>query len=153
MYKKYIITLIIITIVFFIIVMGLNNPRVIAYMNWKIYLPKPQKIDIIYNFEFSEGEDLEIWYYKENKIQKIINSKYFKNINKSNKEFLEEKLNNYYQKLNDDEKELFNKNTKTTLLLEDNYFAYVEKGYDSETWALFILDYRSCKLYYISDVY
>lgn len=65
MRKKYLIGLAITLTVVCIILMFLNNPRIVIYMNWKIYLPKPQERNVIYRFQYREGEDLEIWQYAE----------------------------------------------------------------------------------------
>ena len=72
MRKKYLTILIILLIIFIIIFIFISNPRVVTYINWKIYLPRPQKIDVIYNFEFREGEDLEIWHYSKKEQKRLL---------------------------------------------------------------------------------
>lgn len=152
MRKKHLIILIITLIITLIIFTVINNPRIVAYINWKVYLPKPQKIDTIYNFEFREGEDLEIWYYSENGVRKIISNNTFKSINKQNKDLIKQKLYEYYDILNDDNKNLFNANVDIdSLLLEENYFTYIEK--EDSSWLLLILDYKNNKMFSFENIY
>ena len=154
MRRKYIISLAIILIVVCIIIIFLNNHRITLYINWKIYLPKPQKIDIIYNFQYREGEDLEIWKYDEKDIKKITNKEIFKNIDETNKGFIQQKLKEYYEVLSDTNKQLFNDNVNTLLLLDkSNYFAYISKENDIRTWLLLIINSKTNEMYYFSNIY
>lgn len=154
MRRKYMISLAIILIVVCIIIIFLNNHRITLHINWKIYLPKPQKIDIIYNFQYREGEDLEIWKYDEKDIKKITNKEIFKNIDETNKEFIQQKLKEYYEILNDTNKQLFNDNVNTLSLLDkSNYFAYISKENDIRTWLLLIINSKTNEMYYFSNIY
>ena len=127
MRKRYLVILMIIILILSIILLFINSPRVIFYINWNIYLPKPQKIDIIYNFEFREGEDAK---------------------------FLKEKLKDYYTILKDDNKHLFNINVNAdSLLVQENYFLYVSKKDNDLSWMILILDYNNANLYYFSNIY
>ena len=142
-------------IIFFIIIIVIYNilatSNIILYINWSIKLPKPNKVDIIYNYTYREGEDLEIWHYNEIKTNKIINNKSLKKIDKIHKEFIRQKLKDYYMILDDNEKELFNTNVNVdSLLEEENYFIYSERD---ETWILLLLDYENKNLYYFSNVW
>lgn len=154
MRKKYLIILLTIIIVMITIYMFLSIPTVVLYINWKVQLPNPQKIDALYNYEFREGEDLEIWSYNKEKTEKIVNSGIFKIIDEQNKDFIMKKINNHYNILNDTEKILFNNNVDLeSLLTEENYFFYSDKGHDNMTWVLLVLDYKNNDLYYINNIY
>jgi hypothetical protein len=154
MRKRYLVILMIIILILSIILLFINSPRVIFYINWNIYLPKPQKIDIIYNFEFREGEDLEIWHYNKKVLEKIISNRNFKNIDSENAKFLKEKLKDYYTILKDDNKHLFNINVNAdSLLVQENYFLYVSKKDNDLSWMILILDYNNANLYYFSNIY
>lgn len=154
MRKKYLIILVILLIIVSIIFVFISSPRIVIYINWKVYLPKPQKIDVIYNFEFNEGEDLEIWYYSKKRIEKIINNDIFKTVDERNKDFIRQKLNDYYEVLDDKEKSLFNANIYIdSLLVDGNYYIYSNKEYNNKTEMLLILDYENNKLYYFNNVY
>ena len=153
MRKKYLIILIILLIAISILTIIINNTRVIIYMNWEIYLPKPEKINIVYNFDFREGEYLEIWHYRKESQNKIINNKKFKSINESDKDFIIKKINEYYEILDNDEKILFSDNVPLNTLLEgENYFAYINKKNDEKSWLLLLLDCKNNKLYYFSNI-
>lgn len=154
MRKKYLIGLAITLTVVCIILIFLNNPRIVIYMNWKVYLPKPQERNVIYRFQYREGEDLEIWQYAEKDIKKITNKEIFKNIGEQNKEFIQQKLKEYYEVLNDTNKQLLNDNVNILSLLEEsNYFAYINKENDTKTWLLLIINTKTNELYYFSNVY
>lgn len=154
MRKKYLIGLAITLTVVCIILIFLNNPRIVIYMNWKVYLQKPQERNVIYRFQYREGADLEIWQYAEKDIKKVTNKEIFKNIGEQNKEFIQQKLKEYYEVLNDTNKQLFNDNVNILSLLEEsNYFAYINKENDTKIWLLLIINSKTNELYYFSNVY
>ena len=110
--------------------------------------------NVIYRFQYREGEDLEIWQYAEKDIKKITNKEIFKNIGEQNKEFIQQKLKEYYEVLNDTNKQLLNDNVNILSLLEEsNYFAYINKENDTKTWLLLIINSKTNELYYFSNVY
>lgn len=152
---KILIFILIFVIILFIpilLISFLTNERTALYINWGINIPRANNVNIIYNYEFREGEDLEIWNYKTEDIEKIAKNDNFKSIDEENKEIIEEKLNDYYRILDDNEKKLFNTNVDVqALLLPNNHFAYISE--DDITWLLLILDSENCKLYYFSNIY
>lgn len=142
-------------IIFFIIIVVIynvfNTSNIVLYINWNIKLPKPNKVDVVYNYQYREGEDLEIWHYNDKKINKIINNKSSKKIDKINKEFIKQKLNDYYIILDDNEKDLFNTNVNIDFLIqEENYFIYYEKD---KSWILLVIEYKSKNMYYFNNIW
>lgn len=142
-------------IIFFIIIIVIynvfNTSNIVLYINWNIKLPKPNKVDVIYNYQYREGEDLEIWHYNDKKINKIINNKSSKKIDKINKEFIKQKLNDYYIVLDDNEKDLFNTSVNIDFLIqEENYFIYYEKD---KSWILLVIEYKSKDMYYFNNIW
>lgn len=142
-------------IIFFIIIVVIynvfNTSNIVLYINWNIKLPKPNKVDVVYNYQYREGEDLEIWHYNDKKINKIINNKSSKKIDKINKEFIKQKLNDYYIVLDDNEKDLFNTNVNIDFLIqEENYFIYYEKD---KSWILLVIEYKSKNMYYFNNIW
>lgn len=87
------------------------------YLNWKIQLPKPQEINTIYKYDYKEGEDFLIWVYSEKKMQKIISKKSFQKIEEKSLEEIKARISEYYNRLDDNEKKLFNDNVSINELL------------------------------------
>lgn len=147
--------LVIVIILFIILMLGLptdknDNLKTV----WGINIPKANKVEIIYNYKYPDGEDLEIWNYEEEKVKEIINNNKFKNIDEQDKSFIQEHMEDYYRILDDNEKNLFNKNVDiSSLLVKENYFAFTTQKEDERSWLLLILDTKNCKLYYVSNVY
>jgi len=130
------------------------NENVNLSINWKIDIPKPKNIEVLYNYEYRDGEDLEIWYYEKENIEEIVNNNNFKNIDEENKSFIYQKMNDYYIILDEDKKKLFDENVSIErLITEENYFAFNTSKDNEESWILLILDYKTGKLYYFVNVY
>lgn len=162
--KIFIITIACIILVMYMIGMSIFHIKFIQYMNpdaitylsrnWEINIPEPNKIEKIYNREFPEGEDLEIWHYEEKSIREIIDNNRFKEIDEQNKEFVLQKIDSYYGVLDDDEERLFNEYVNIeSLVREENYFAFNTDKSNEASWILLILDYKTGKLYYFVNVY
>lgn len=149
---------IIATCIIILIMSGLLVDFIIGYegtmnMNWGVNIPRPSKVDVICDYNIGQdGEYLKIWYYNEGKIEKITNDDVFKNIDEQSKVFIKQKLDEYYKTLDDSNKNLFNANVDIdSLLLEENYFTYIEK--EDSSWLLLILDYKNNKMFSFENIY
>jgi len=162
--KIFINTIACIILVMYMIGMSIFHIKFIQYMNsdpityvsseWNINLPKPNKIEKIYNREFPEGEDLEIWYYEDESIKEIINNSSFKEIDEQSKEFVQQKVDSYYGPLDDDDERLFDEYINVeSLVKKGNYFAFNTDKDGGASYILLILDCKTGKLYYFIDIY
>lgn len=149
---------IIATCIIILIMSGLLVDFIIGYegtmnMNWGVNIPRPSKVDVICDYNIGQdGEYLKIWYYNEGKIEKITNDDVFKNIDEQSKVFIKQKLDEYYKTLDDSNKNLFDANVDIDfLLLEENYFTYIEK--EDSSWLLLILDYKNNKMFSFENIY
>jgi len=135
---------IILFVAFIILFVLINTKNIILFINWGILLPYPKNVDVIYNYDFMEGEDLEIWYYESKKHNNIT-----KQLEKMNKKLVKAKIELYYNYLNETNKELFNKNVSIDKLLsENNYYLFLNK---KERFLLIIYDINGKKLYYFNS--
>ncbi len=121
-------------------------------LNWKINMPKANKIEIIYDemVGISDSIGLQIWEYDNKTVESIINNEKFSNIDKNDIVSIKEDLHNYYNILSEDQKNLFNNIDVESLLSEDNYFAGTKK--EGRSWVLLILNTANNKLYYFENV-
>ena len=147
----FIIIMVLITIIIFTIGIFSSQERLLK-LEWKIDIPKANKEEIIYRtFGISDGVELQIWEYDNKKAENIINNSKFSNIDNIKIIPIKKDLYNYYDILPDDEKNLFNNNIDfTSLLSEDNYFAYTKK--DDGSWVLLVLNITNNKLYYFTYI-
>lgn len=106
--KKILKALIIIIIAITLILTILYNfsDSIFLKINWDIYLPKASENNIIYRFDYREGDDLEIWEYNNFKVEKIKNNDKFTVITDVNITNVKDYMNNYYDELGNDEKNL-----------------------------------------------
>lgn len=123
-------------------------------INWKIDVPRPHKVDVICNYDVGlDGQYLKIWYYNESKIKKIINNNAFKNIDEQSEIFIKQKIEEYYETLDDTNKNLFDTNIDINILLaKENYFLYIRRK-DDTSWILLILDYKNNKMLSFENIY
>ena len=123
-------------------------------INWKIDVPRPNKVDVICNYDVGlDGQYLKIWYYNESKIKKIINNNAFKNIDEQSEIFIKQKIEEYYETLDDTNKNLFDTNIDINILLaKENYFLYIRRK-DDTSWILLILDYKNNKMLSFENIY
>lgn len=144
--------IIIITIVSFLLIISFiffyKNPNwrysFSIYINWNKYIPIPDNTKVIYNYNYREGQDLDIWQYNNNKTNKIKNLNYFKKMNKKN---VEKQIKEYYKKLDEQEKKLYNKNININELTNNkNYYAFLDVPKENR-YILLILDTNENKLY------
>ncbi len=132
----------------------LNSNNTIFFINWNIKIPKAYKVDVIYSYEFRDGEDLEIWHYDKRKIEKMINSGNFTMVDEKNQSFIIKKLDEYHQSLDQNEKNLFESNVDiNSLVIKENYFLFLNKNEKHNlTWTLLILDFKNKQIYYFNNV-
>ena len=125
-------------------------------INWGISMPKPIEIKIIHNFDFKEGDDIEIWKYETSKVEKIRDKNEFIRIDENNLTDIENYLNQYYEGLSYDEsiQEKFSDNIPIEeLVMEGNYYSLI-KAEEKHTncYLLMILDTESNYLYFLNHI-
>lgn len=142
--------------IFGLIIIILNiviDEKMLLEKNWGIDIPKAQKVEVIYKYEFRDGQDFEKWYYKKEDINKIITNNKFQYISTQNKELVIERLNNYYEVLDDEEKKLFENNIDIeSIVQEKNFFSLIIRDDDKRNWALLLLDCQLNILYYFCTI-
>lgn len=135
-----IISLLILSIIWEVI----NSYRFNMYVNWNILLPKPENIDVIFTFDYRKGEDFVVWYYKDAK--KVAEGKNFDKIDEKKQIKVNSIIEKYYNKLDNKEKEKFNKNTSIESLSNlGNHYIYIGNDeryllmieYDNKIYSLF----------------
>ena len=150
----YIMISISILLIFYILYVDRENKEL--YLNWHVYLPKAKHVDTIYRFDYREGEDLSILTYSEKKFSKIISKKEFKPINQENLEIISRKVKEYYNILEDWEKELFDKNVDINQLLEitqNNFYLFKTSQIESRTYVILLASMEENKIYYLHAVW
>ncbi len=128
------------------------NRRGFLFINWKIFLPKPKSIDVIYNYDFRKGIDFEIWNYNSKKVNKIIKNKHFKPMNV---EYVKDKMLKYYERVNEEQNKLLEENLNMDdILVENNYYAYIQENDDPKYmhFLILILDVKTNKMYLFAYV-
>lgn len=147
--KKIIIATASIIVIIFLLILSvtwevLNSYRFNMYINWNILLPKPNNLDVIFTFDYREGEDFVVWHYKDAK--KVVEEKNFDKINEKNQIKVKSIIEKYYNKLDNKEKEKFNKNTSIECLSNlENHYIYMGNDeryllmieYDNKIYSLF----------------
>lgn len=148
-----IVFLIILVSLFVFIFMINNNIRFLYKTNWNIDIPNAKRVNIIDTFTFRDGEDFSILYYEEKELAEIIDNDAFKNIDEQSKIFIKGKLDDFYEILDEDNKNLFNSNIEIdNLLVGENYFTYANKE-DGTSGILLILDYKNSKMFSFESIY
>lgn len=149
-----IIVFLIILVSLFVFIFMINNSVIFLYKtNWNIDIPNAKKVNIIDTFTFRDGEDFSILYYKEKELEKIVDNDAFKNIDQQSKTFIKGKLDDFCKMLDENNRDLFNSNIEIdTLLVEENYFAYVNKE-DGVSGLLLILDYKNSRMFSFESIY
>jgi len=154
LFKKHSKKIIILFIIFLLVLIFTINrfgQQFEVYINWKVYLPRPDNIDTIFKYDFRKGEDFLIWSYSKNKFTKITSSKRFNEIAKDNVELVTEKIIEYYNLLDDDEKNLFDKNANIEDLLKiGNYYLLKLRKNEKSDFLLIIGNIKEDKLYYFN---
>lgn len=148
-----------ISIVLVLIVISLlAKSHIILYINWKIYLPKPINEKRIYEHDFTDGENFYIWSYDIKKYDKKILQQGFKKIDENNINELIEKMDNYYDKLDNKEKTLYWDNVSwnsldlSELLKYKNYYYCKIKNGGNDT-LLIITDIENNCMYIFESYY
>ena len=122
----------------------INSYRFNMYVNWNILLPKPNTIDVVFTFDYREGEDFVVWHYKDSK--KVVEEKNFNKIDDKNQIKVNSIIEKYYNKLDNKEKEKFNKKTSIENLSNlGNHYIYIGNDeryllmveYDNKIYSLF----------------
>ncbi|MDO5393341.1 MAG: hypothetical protein Q4F33_01970 [Mycoplasmatota bacterium] len=147
--KIFIIVTVAILIIIFLLILSvtwevLNSYRFNMYVNWNILLPKPNNINVVFKFDYREGEDFVVWHYKDTK--KVVEEKKFNKIDEKNQTKVKSIIEKYYNKLDNKEKEKFNKNISIECLSNlENYYIHMGNDeryllmieYDNKIYSLF----------------
>ncbi len=142
-----------ITLFVTLVIFATTNPQFAFFINHGIYLPKPLERNSIFYFDFKEGQDLEIWNYKEENFNKITSKTKFKEIYRDGNLKIKRKLTEYYELLDNDERKLFDQNVKFSEVLDSkNYYYLKEKKNESKTFLIIIASLDDKKIYIFNSV-
>lgn len=157
--RKNIFLISIIIIIFIIVAFVFSNiisfgEGIALYINHGVWIPKPDKVQGIYRYDFREGEDFSIWSYSNDKFEKVISKKYFEKINENSIDKMTEKIVEYYDRLDSNEKSKFDEWVIISELINtNNYYLYKESPKDSRTFFVIIANVKENKLYYFNAVW
>lgn len=129
----------------------LLGERLELLLNWNLYFAKPIEIEKKYKYTYSEGDDFYIWSYNSKMYQKIVSKKLLK-IEKSNIDFVNEKILNYHNRLDNREIKIL----ETSINLEDlitidNHYLFLEKD-NGDDFLIIIANSDNNKLYIFNSV-
>lgn len=133
-----------------------DSENIELYLNWHIYLPKANHLDTIYRFKFREGEDFSILTYSSKRFEKIISKKRFKPINQENLEIISNKVTEYYNILDERERELFDRNVNINQLLDinqNNLYLLQISPVEERTYIILLASISERKIYYLNAVW
>lgn len=143
--KVFIITLILILTILYSFI-----DSVFLKINWGIYLPKPIKNNIIYRFDYKEGDDFEIWEYSNSKLEKVKSKNYFNVLTDTDINDVKNYINVYYEEINKEEKSKFNANFDINkIVVPGNYYALIR---EENNYLLLLLDDIDNKIYYMNHI-
>lgn len=143
--------IIIIWITFILTILYNFSDSIFLKINWDIYLPKPSENNIIYRFDYREGDDLEIWEYNNSKVEKIKKNDKFTVITDVNITDVKDYMNTYYDELgNDEKKSKFNNNIDINkIVVQGNYYSLIK---ENDNYLLLLLDITDNKMYYLNHI-
>ena len=131
----------------------IGDSRFEIFVNQHLFLQKPLKICNIYRFDFREGEDFSIWSYSDDNFKKIVSSKKFKSIDKKDKKIVVDAMRKYYDRLDEKELDLYNKNCDCDKLINFKNYYYLYEKANSDTFMIIIADSVFRKLYIFNSVW
>jgi hypothetical protein len=133
------------------------NNAMLLEINWELRVPNPKSIEVIYNFEYREGNDFEIWTYDSSDIEDMKEYDKFKIITEGNIDLVKGFFKKYYDDLSYDEEKIskFKENFSIeNEIKEDNYYLLIkdDEGTIDEDFLLLYLDVENNKVYYFASV-
>lgn len=145
-----------IAIAFLILLSGCNRDNVLLKLNWNISLPEPKEIEKIYNFDYREGDDFEIWKYSESDLENIKKKEFFNMITDDNIKEVKNAVSKYYESLEYDDnlKNKFNENFSIDkIVVKGNYYSFItEEEKDPDCYLLILLDVNTNAVYYFNHI-
>ena len=153
--KKRWVVVILVLMIILIITSKVDMNNLLLKMNWGIFLQKPNKVDIIYRFDYKEGDDFEIWTYNKLRINKIIDNNKFELITSKNIEEIKDIFNSYYNTLsyNEERQKQFKSHFYIDkMIVENNYFSITYGNEDRNNFLLLLIDTKDNKLYYFNHI-
>lgn len=148
--KKKVLIIMIVLVICCIAILHIYGDNILLFINWNIWLPKPEKKIELFSSEsrgFQDGESFEIWNFNQSKLEKIINDNHFMAINNQD---LKPILDRYYYYLSPNNRIIFSQNFNAEKLLEsNNYYAYFNDTNHSFHFLIMILDMENKNLYYL----
>lgn len=135
---------------------GCNNAAILK-INWGLKVPNPKSIEVIYNFEYREGNDFEIWTYESSDVENMKDYDEFKIITEDNIDLVKGFFKKYYDDLSYNEEKIsqFEENFSIeSEIKEDNYYVLIkdDEGTIGEDFLLLYLDVENNKVYYFASV-
>ncbi len=151
--------LLILLIPFFIIIFVLYGKSIEVFVNWNIYLPSIKENNIIFEDFFRNGDRISILTLSNSKkVSQTIKINHFETIQSENIDTIREILQSFFNGLSNDGKQSFDNNINIEQILdcsENNYYLYKtkkEKGHESESFTLLILDSEKKIIYEFTSI-
>lgn len=124
-------------------------------INWNIYVPLVSKTEIIFTDFFQDGDVIKlISFDSKKKTQRVLNKYKFIKVDSENKDDIKIRISNFYGRLNDEGKEIFDNNFDIDSMINEssgNYY-YFKSKYEEKAFIIFIYDNKSDVFYLFESV-
>lgn len=124
-------------------------------INWNIYLPLISKEETIFMDVFQDGDVIRLISFENKKKTKRVLNKYnFIKVDSKNKDDIKIKINNFYERLNDEGKEIFDNKFDINSMTSEksgNYY-YLKSEYKEKSFIIFLYDSKSDVFYLFESV-
>lgn len=158
-YKKIIIFFV--TILTFLLVVLLFDEKGrysrTIHSNWEINFFGAKRLEKIFVYNYREGEDFLIWSYDDKKFSKVLIKNKFNVIGNQNVDLVKRILSNYYNRLDSNEKSLFEESVDIDLLVDkSNYYLYKERDTLIDEYKNFVIVIARTdikKIYYFNAIW
>lgn len=128
--------------------------RLIFWDVWDIWIPRPNKIETIYQYDGFDGINIEIWHYSKSKLNQIANRKDSIKITQSTKKEIQEKIDIFYNHLIEKEKSVFDKHISINdIIVEGSYYIFKRQKEDERNTLILLIDYQKSCVYILECFY
>ena len=153
MIKKSVILAIVLLILIYLFFFLTTSVRFAMFVNWGVYLPKNKKNEVVFEDFFRTGDQITILTFDDsNQLKKMIKMNGFAIFKFDNYSYIDEKIEEFYNRLSDEGKNFFsNMQLKNILNVEsDNYYLVKEKG--GQSFLILILSLREKTMYCLTTI-
>ena len=153
MIKKSVILAIALLILIYLFFFLSTSVRFAMFVNWGVYLPKPKKNEVVFEDFFRTGDQITILTFDDSdQLKKMIKMNGFAMFRFDNYSYIDEKIEEFYNRLSDEGKNFFsNMQLKNILNVEsDNYYLVKEK--DGQSFLILILSLREKTMYCLTTI-